>query len=48
VGLKALGGQLVIQANPKLCISQVKSLADMLKQWIQEDEGDTSGNKNDC
>lgn len=48
VGLAALGGQLVIQANPKLCISQVQSLAEMLQEWIQEGEGDTSGNKNDC
>lgn len=48
VGMKALGGQLVIQANPKLCISEVESLATMLVQWIQEGMGDTTGNKGDC
>lgn len=48
IGIQALGGQLVIQANPKLCISDVQSLADMLEQWVQEGMGDTSGNKEDC
>jgi hypothetical protein len=48
IGIKALGGQLVIQANPKLCISDVQSLADMLKQWVQDGMGDTTGNNNGC
>lgn len=48
IGIKALGGQLVIQANPKLCISDVQSLADMLEQWVQDGEGDTTGNNNSC
>jgi len=48
VGIRALSGQLVVQANPKLCISEIKSLADMLQQWIQMGEGNTSGNNDDC
>jgi hypothetical protein len=48
IGIKALGGQLVIQANPKLCISDVQALADMLEQWVQEGMGDTTGNNNNC
>lgn len=48
IGIQALGGQLVIQANPKLCISDIMSLADMLEQWVQEGMGDTSGNNGDC
>jgi hypothetical protein len=38
----------VIQANPKLCISQVMSLADMLEQWVQMGMGDTTGNDGNC
>lgn len=48
IGLAALGGQLLVTGNPKLCISKVQSLADMLQQWVEMGEGDTTGNKEDC
>ncbi|MFO0633851.1 MAG: hypothetical protein U0168_13460 [Nannocystaceae bacterium] len=47
IGLPALGGQLLVTGNPKLCLSKVMSLADMLQQWVEEGQGDTTGNK-DC
>lgn len=48
IGLAALGGQLLVTGNPKLCISKVQSLADMLQQWVEDGQGDTTGNKEDC